>query len=902
MNKNKIKNQDIDIVETLEWIDSIKSVFYKDGVSRVEFFIKKLISESKKLGCHFDSILNTPYVNTISFNKESKYPGNLFLEKKIINLVRWNTIVMVMKAIKYDSSIGGHIGTFCSIAHIYEVGFNHFWKNNTTESLGDLIYFQGHTSPGIYARSFLENRFTYEQLNFFRRNVSSKYGLSSYPHPWLMPSYWQFPTVSLGLGPIQAIYQAYFLRYLNSREMEIKSNSNRKVWCICGDGEMDEPESVGALNFAVREKLNNLIFVINCNLQRLDGPVRGNSKIINELESIFLGIGWNVIKVIWSSDWDILLSNDKDNLLLNNLESLLDGDYQFLQARGGKFVREYIFSFNNKIFNIANDFSDDELGNLKYGGHDFQKIYSAFELATKTKYKPTVILFKTVKGYGLGDVGEALNIAHNVKYINDKQILNIRDYLNIPIIDKQAKELSYYKPNLNSDEITYLIDQRKKLGGFIPNRRIFADKKMLIPSLINLFEKFLKGTQKRKISTTMIYVEILKTLCRNKNFGKYIVPIVADEARSFGMESLFTEIGIFSNQGQLYKPVDFDQLLFYKESKNGQLLEEGITESGAFSAWLSAATSYSVNNLITIPFYIYYSMFGFQRIGDLIWAAGDARARGFLIGATSGKTTLNGEGLQHADGHSHILASNVPNCKSYDPSFGYEIAVIIHHGLKYMMENQQDVFYYITVTNENYEQPDIKDCSNFISNENLFHGIIKGMYKYRVAKIISHIIVELFACGSILIEVLAASDLLEKNFNVGVNVWSVTSFNELSRDGREISRWNMLNIDKNPKVPYVVSCLKGVKGPIIAVTDYVKNYPEQIREFICQEYVTLGTDGFGRSDTKSKLRNFFEIDRYYIIINVLKILVKNKNINIKVLKNAFLQYKIDLDKKYPMYM
>lgn len=860
--------EDIDPQETQEWLDAIQGVKTRDGVGRVNYLLDQL-------SC---SLLQSPYINTIDEQDEEPYPGDLKIEQKIRSLIRWNAAAMVVRANLKNLELGGHIGTFASAATLYDVGFNHFWRARTEEHPGDLIFVQGHASPGIYARSFLEGRLSEKQLDNFRQEAFDD-GLSSYPHPWLMPDYWQFPTVSMGLGPLQAIYQARIMRYLQAREIIPETDS--RVWCFCGDGEMDEPESLGALSIAVREKLNNLVFIINCNLQRLDGPVRGNGKIIQELESIFSGAGWNVIKVIWGSDWDELLAKDKSGLLKQRMAEVVDGEYQNYAAKDGAYIREHFFGAYPELLELVADYSDEQLYRLSRGGHDPKKVYAAYHAATTCPDKPTVILAKTVKGYGLGAAGEGLNTAHNTKKLTEEQLKHFRDRFQIPIKDSEISSIPFYKPKKDSAEIKYLLQQRATLNGFVPSRNQKSSDKLVVPKL-NDFETFLNGTQGRDASTTMVFVRMLAQLCKDKNIGKRVVPIVPDEARTFGMEGMFRQLGIYAPSGQLYTPVDSEQVMFYKESKKGQILEEGINEAGSFCSWLASATSYSIHNKITIPFYIYYSMFGFQRIGDLAWAAGDSRARGFLIGGTAGRTTLNGEGLQHEDGHSHIMAGLIPNCISYDPTFGYEMAVIIQDGLRRMVEEQEDVFYYITAMNENYEHPALLPGSE--------KGIIKGLYKLQDS---SKAQAQLLGSGTILLEAIAAAELLKEDFGIEVNVWSATSFNLLARDGSNAEHWNFMNSNKKPKVPYVTEALENTTGPVIAVTDYIKSYADQIRRFVPKDYYVLGTDGFGRSDSRANLRKFFEVDRYYIVLQTLLALDPKKAMD------AMKKYNLDADKETP---
>lgn len=879
-NSNSI--DDLDPIETQEWLEALQAINYHAGAERANFILEVL---NRAAGVSVDAkpAFNTPYVNTIPPEQEANFPGDFEMERKIRALNRWNAVAIVVRASKNDLDLGGHIGTFASAATLYDVGYNHFWRGGVD---GDMVYFQGHSSPGMYARSYLEGRITEEQLNNFRQEVDGK-GLSSYPHPWLMPDYWQFPTVSMGLGPIQAIFQAKMQRYLQARGLI--PNSDRKVWCFCGDGEMDEPESLGCLTIASREKLDNLIFVINCNLQRLDGPVRGNYKIIQELESVFKGAGWNVIKVIWSSAWDDLLRKDTQGLLRQRMMECLDGEYQNYAARDGAYIREHFFGKYPELLKMVEHLSDEDLQHLQRGGHDARKVFAAYHAAANHKGQPTVILAKTVKGYGLGSAGEGLNTAHNTKKMTHEQLQNFRERFNLPITDAHVDEVQFYKPAADSEEMRYLQARRAALTGYVPHRRTQADQNLIAPPLEEFAAQF-TGSGEREISSTMAFVRIITQLCKDKNIGKYIVPIIPDEARTFGMEGLFRQIGIYSPEGQLYTPVDSEQVMYYKEAADGQMLQEGLNEAGAFCSWLSAATSYSTHNRIMIPFYIYYSMFGFQRIGDLAWAAGDSRARGFLIGATAGRTTLNGEGLQHEDGHSHVMAGLIPNCVTYDPTYNFELAVIIQHGLKRMIEDQEDVFYYITVMNENYHHPAMPEGSA--------EGIIKGLYKLQPAATKQKLKVKLLGSGTILREVLAAVELLNE-FGVAADVWSATSFNLLYQDGLETDRWNMMHPESKPKVPYITQCLQEDKVPVIASTDYVKNYADQVRKYIPQHYTVLGTNGFGRSDSRAKLRHFFEVDRYYITVAALHSLAETGQIKAAVVSDAIKKFNLDPEKINP---
>ncbi len=878
---------DNDPVETEEWVQAINSVIETAGVERAQYILQRMSSKVTETGAQIPYSINTPYRNTIPVSKEARMPGDLFLERGLRSLIRWNAMAMVMRANMKDSTLGGHISSFQSSATLYDIGFNYFFRASTDKQEGDLLYIQGHCAPGIYARSYLEGNLTEEQLDKFRQEVDGD-GLSSYPHPWLMPDYWQFPTVSMGLGPIQAIYQAHIMKYLGYRGLS--DPGDRKVWCFTGDGEMDEPESQGALNLAGRERLDNLIFVVNCNLQRLDGPVRGNGKIIQELEGSFRGAGWNVIKVVWGRHWDPLFEKDKLGLLQQRMDEAVDGEYQNYKSRDGGYTREHFFGKYPELLKIVEDLSDDAIFRLNRGGHDPYKVYAAYAAATAHKGQPTVILAKTVKGYGLGPAGEAQNYTHSVKKLDLEALKEFRDRFDIPLPDSELEAVPYYRPPEDSTEIRYMKERRAALGGSLPGRRSdFAALK--IPG-IDVLSGLLKGTGDREISTTMAFVRILSALIKDKNIGERIVPIVPDEARTFGMEGMFRQLGIYSSVGQLYEPTDAGQLMYYREDQSGQVMEEGINEGGAFCAWLAAATSYSNHAIPLIPFYVFYSMFGFQRVGDLCWAAGDLQARGFLIGGTSGRTTLNGEGLQHQDGHSHILASTIPNCVSYDPAFAYELAVIIHHGLEVMFVQKLPRYYYITVMNENYAQPEMqKGCED---------GIIKGMYLFeKNSRKNSKKVVQLLGSGAILRESIAAATILKSEFGVDADIWSVTSFNELKREGDSVSRWNMLHPEDEPKQSHVQQCLGDTRGPVVAATDYMKNYADQVREFVKGTYTVLGTDGFGRSDTREKLRSFFEVDRYFITVAALDALVKENILDGTVVKEAIVKFGINPDKPDP---
>ncbi len=879
--------QDLDPVETQEWLDALESVLDREGEDRAHYLMTRMGELASRSGTQLPYAITTPYRNTIPVTHEARMPGDLFMERRIRSLVRWNALAMVMRANKHDPDLGGHISTFASSATLYDIGFNYFFQAPTDEHGGDLVFFQGHASPGVYARAFLEGRISEEQLENFRQEVDGN-GLSSYPHPWLMPDFWQFPTVSMGLGPIQAIYQARFMKYLESRGFI--PAGKQKVWCFMGDGECDEPESLGAISLAGREKLDNLIFVINCNLQRLDGPVRGNAKIIQELEGVFRGAEWNVNKVIWGRFWDPLFAKDTAGLLQQRMDEVIDGEYQNYKAKDGAYVREHFFGARPELLEMVKDLSDEEIWKLNRGGHDPYKVYAAYHQAVNHKGQPTVILAKTIKGYGTGS-GEAKNIAHNVKKVDVDSLRAFRDKFDIPVKDADLEKLPFYKPEEGSAEAKYLAERRAALGGFMPVRR---QKSMSVPvPPLETLKAMLDGSGDREISTTMAFVRIISQLVKDKELGPRIVPIVPDEARTFGMEGMFRQLGIYSSVGQLYEPVDKDQVMFYREDKKGQILEEGINEAGAMSSWIAAGTSYSTHNQPMLPFYIFYSMFGFQRIGDLAWAAGDSRAHGFLIGGTAGRTTLNGEGLQHEDGHSHLLASTIPNCRTYDPTYAYELAVIIREGSRQMIEEQQDIFYYITVMNENYVQPAMPKGAE--------EGIIKGMYLLEEDKKEAAHHVQLLGSGTILREVEEAAKLLRNDFGIGADVWSVPSFNELRRDGLAVELWNRLHPGQKPKQSYVEECLGGRRGPVIASTDYMKLYAEQIRQWVpSKEYKVLGTDGFGRSDSRKKLRNFFEVDRHWVVLAALEALADRGDIEPKVVAEAIAKYGIDPEKRNPL--
>jgi len=877
---------DVDPLETKEWIESLNAVIENDGPSRASYLLNKVVSEAYTAGLVLPDTRTTPYINTIPTELEIKSPGDQNIEKKIRAYVRWNAAAMVVRANKISGELGGHIGTFASAATLYDVGMNHFWRAKNKDFGGDLIYFQGHSAPGMYARAFLEGRLSEKQLNRFRQEVNSD-GLSSYPHPWLMPKFWQFPTVSMGLGPIMAIYQARFLKYLINRGL--LKDEGRKIWVFLGDGETDEPESLGAISLAAREKLDNLIFVINCNLQRLDGPVRGNGKIIQELEGGFRGAGWNVLKVIWGSYWDPLLKADKTGLLMKRMNEVVDGEDQAMKAKGGAYVREKFFGKYPELKRLVSSMTDNDIWKLNRGGHDPHKVYAAYTAAMKHQGSPSVIIAKTVKGYGMGKSGESINTTHQQKKLDEKDLLYYRDRFNVPLTDAQVKNIEYYRPAENSEEIKYLKERRKQLGGFIPERSTFATPIKAPPK--DIFESFMKSTGDKEMSTTMALVRMLTNLLRDKNVAPRLVPIIPDEARTFGMEGFFRKIGIYAHEGQKYEPEDSEQLSSYKETKNGQVLEEGITEAGAMSSWIAAATSYTNHDIEMIPIYIFYSMFGFQRVGDLAWAAGDAQARGFLIGATAGRTTLAGEGLQHQDGHSHILASMIPNCVSYDPTFAYELAVIFREGLRRMHEKNENIFYYITAMNENYSHPEKPKGSD--------EGILKGMYLLKEHKNKGKIKIQLMGSGTILREAIAAAKILSEEYNIDSDIWSVTSFNELRKDGMEIERRNLLNPKSKKEKSYIEKCLEKRDGPVIAVTDYVRSFSDQIRPYTDKPFYSLGTDGFGRSDTRKNLRKFFEVDKEHIVAYTLSALAKEQLLGSDSAEKAFKKYNIDKKKAFP---
>ena len=883
-----VKNGDIDPIETKEWLESLSAVLEKDGKLRAQFLIKQLIEHSYKKGSDLVLSRNTPYINTIPPEQETKSSGDQNLERKIRSLIRWNAAAMVVRANKKNPELGGHIGTFASAATLYDVGMNHFWRAKNNKFGGDLIYFQGHCAPGMYARAFLEGRITPKQLDYFRQEVKPG-GLSSYPHPWLMPKFWQFPVVSMGLGAMMSIYQARFTKYLINRGL--LKDEGRKVWSFLGDGEMDEPESMGAIGLAAREKLDNLIVVVNCNLQRLDGPVRGNGKIIQELEGIFRGAGWNVIKVIWGSYWDPLLAKDKTGMLIRRMGEAVDGEYQAFKAKGGAYVRENFFGKYPELLDLVSQMTDKDIWKLNRGGHDPHKVYAAYHSAMQHTGSPTVILAKTIKGYGMGKSGESMNTTHQQKKLGEEDLLYYRDRFDVPLTDEQVKNIEYYKPPENSPEIKYLKECRLKLGGNLPERSSFA-KSIKTPS-VDIFSAMKESTGKKEMSTTMILVRMLTSLLRDKNVAPRLVPIIPDEARTFGMEGFFQKIGIYAHEGQKYEPVDSEQLSSYREDIKGQVLEEGITEAGAMSSWIAAGTSYTNHDLEMIPIYLFYSMFGFQRIGDFAWAAGDAQTRGFLIGATAGRTTLAGEGLQHGDGHSHILSSVIPNCKSYDPTFGYELATIFREGLRRMYEKQENIFYYITTMNENYPHPEMP------KGKGVEDGILKGMYLFKELNKYKKTKIQLLGSGTILREMIAAAEILQKDYQIDSNVWSVTSFNELRKEALEVERYNLLNPDKKPKKNYIEKCMSTTEGPIVSASDYIRLNSDQIRPFIRKSFYSFGTDGYGRSDTRKNLRKFFEIDKEHLVTYSLSVLAKEQLIPSKYAKEAIKKYNIDPEKPFP---
>jgi pyruvate dehydrogenase E1 component len=881
-------SSDADPQETREWLDALEAVIAHEGPERAHFLLEQLIALGHQTGINLPYSANTEYINSIPADQQPVTPGDYELEQKIRDYARWNAMVMVLRANKDDSGLGGHIASYASAATLYDIGFNHFWHAPSESHGGDLVLSQGHSAPGTYARAFMLGRLTEEQMDNFRREVDGK-GLSSYPHPWLMPDFWQFPTVSMGLGPLQAIYQARFMKYLQHREL-IPTDS-RKVWAFMGDGEMDEPESKGAISMAGRERLDNLIFVINCNLQRLDGPVRGNGKIIQEMESDFRGAGWNVIKVIWGSYWDPLLAQDKTGLLQKRMMECVDGDYQTFKARDGAYVREHFFGKYPELLKMVSTWSDDDIWRLNRGGHDPHKVYAAYAAAVAHTGQPTVILAKTIKGYGMGEAGEAQNITHQQKKMGTTSVKAFRDRFKLPIKDADLEKLPYIKLEEGSKELDYMRERRMALGGYLPSRRRKAESLPVPP--LSAFDALLKaGGEGREFSTTMSFVRGLNVMLKDKIIGKRVVPIVVDESRTFGMEGLFRQIGIWNQDGQNYVPQDADQMMFYKETKTGQILQDGINEAGAMADWIAAGTSYSTHNLQMIPVYVCYSMFGMQRTMDLVWAAGDQRARGFLIGGTAGRTTLNGEGLQHEDGHSQVLAGTVPNCISYDPTFAYEVAVIVQDGLRRMVTEQEDVFYYLTVMNENYEHPAMP--------ADAAAGVLKGMYQFRKGAASNGPRVQLLGSGTIFMEAIAAAALLKSDWGIEADLWSCPSFNELARDGQDCARWNLLHPTDKPRVPHVSACLAETRGPVIAATDYIRVFADQIRSLVPRHYTVLGTDGFGRSDTREKLRHFFEVDRYWITVAALSALADDGTLKREKVAEAIAKYKLDPNKPNPV--
>eukprot|EP01029_Cantina_marsupialis_P007316 TRINITY_DN1807_c0_g1_i4.p1 TRINITY_DN1807_c0_g1~~TRINITY_DN1807_c0_g1_i4.p1 ORF type:complete len:891 (+),score=217.44 TRINITY_DN1807_c0_g1_i4:185-2857(+) len=887
---SELNLNDVDPQETQEWLDALEVVIKEDGSERAHYLLDQLIDNARRNGADIPHSANTSYLNTIPVDQEPKMPGDRDLERKIRSIIRWNAQAMVLRASKKNLELGGHIASFQSSATLYDVAFNHFFRAPNEKDGGDLVFYQGHISPGIYARSFVEGRFSEDQMDNFRQEAFAD-GLSSYPHPKLMPNYWQFPTVSMGLGPIQAIYQARFLKYLTDRG--IKDCSEQKVYCYMGDGECDEPESLGAIGLAGREGLDNLVFVINCNLQRLDGPVRGNGKIIQELEGNFRGNGWEVIKVIWGRHWDALLDKDKSGKLKQLMDETVDGEYQNFKQKGGAYTRENFFNKHPETAKLVENMSDDEIWRLNRGGHDPIKVYAAYKKANETKGKPSVILAKTVKGYGMGEAAEGKNIAHGVKKVDTSVLRQFRDRFDIPISDEDVENLKYYRPAEDSPEMKYMKERRAELGGVVPQRREQFSTALEIPAL-DKFDAVLQGSGDREISTTMAFVRVLNILVKDKKIGKQIVPIVPDEARTFGMEGMFRQLGIYSSEGQKYIPQDKDQVAYYKEDKKGQVLQEGINELGAMGSWVAAATSYSINDCPMIPFYIFYSMFGFQRTGDICWAAGDQMARGFLVGGTSGRTTLNGEGLQHEDGHSHVIANTIPNCVTYDPTYGYEVAVIVQNGIERMYgEKQENIFYYLTTLNENYKQPAMP--------EGAAEGILKGIYKLKDVEAKNNFKVKLLGSGSILEQVRVASEVLASEYGIASELYSVTSYNELARDAQDVERYNLLHIDEEDKVPFVQTALDSDEDTvIISATDYIKSYSEQLAPFVKGTFKALGTDGFGRSDSRANLRSFFEVDTDFIVFTTLAQLAKKGKIEKSVLVDAMKKYNIDPEKINPL--
>jgi len=888
MAKNEEKS--IEQIELEEWLESLDYVIESGGPERAKKIIHELQQRAYASGVKLPFSANTPYINTIPVSEQAPFPGNRAIERRIKSIIRWNAMAMVVRANREEKGVGGHISTYASAATLYEIGFNHFFRAPSEDFSGDQVYFQGHASPGMYARAFLEGFLSIDNIANFRHECHTKSGLPSYPHPWLKPDFWQFPTVSMGLSPMMAVYQARFNKYLEDRGL--KKPNDEKVWAFLGDGEMDEPEALGGISLAAREKLNNLIYVINCNLQRLDGPVRGNGQIIQELEQLFRGAGWNVIKVIWGSDIDDLLARDKDGILPRYMGEILDGEYQAFSVRGGAYIREHFFGRDPRLLKLVEHLTDEQLERLRLGGHDPEKVYAAYKKAVDTTDAPTVILARTIKGYGLGEAGEGKNITHQQKLLNEQELRHFRDRFGIPISDKKVDELPFYKPDDDTEEMQYLHERRRQLGGYIPRRR--QTSVSVDPPEEAVFEEFYEGTEDRQVSTTMVFVRMLTKILRDKQIGKLVVPIVPDEARTFGMEALFRQVGIYSHVGQLYEPVDAKNLLYYKEAKDGQILEEGITEAGSISSFIAAGTAYSTHNITTIPFYIFYSMFGLQRIGDFIWACGDIRTRGFLFGGTSGRTTLAGEGLQHQDGHSHLLAYPNPILKAYDPAFAYELAVIIQDGIRRMYKEQDNVFYYITLMNDNYPQPPMP------KGKDVKEGITRGLYKFKTGPSNKSHKVQLFGSGTILNRVIAAQKILGDKYDVSADIWSVTSYKELHYDGLECDRWNMFHSNKKPRVPYVTEKIKNQHGPVIAASDYVRALPQSIAKWVPKPMLTLGTDGFGRSDGRQHLRGFFEVDERYITLAALYMLAQEDKIKQSVLKQAIKDLDIDPEKPDPI--
>jgi pyruvate dehydrogenase E1 component len=881
----------VEVLETREWLDSLDYVLSQGGPERAGRLLQQLSLHARRAaGVNLPFTATTPYQNTIASKQQPPFPGSQEMERRIKSLVRWNALAMVVRANKIQEGIGGHISTFASAATLYEVAFNHFLQARTESGDRDLVYFQGHAAPGMYARAYLEGRIPKEKLQNFRRELKEGGGLSSYPHPWLMPDFWEFPTVSMGLGPIQAIYQARFIRYLENRGL--KTATGGRVWAFMGDGEMDEPESLGSITLASREKLDNLIFVVNCNLQRLDGPVRGNGKIIQELEAIFRGAGWNVIKVVWGSDWDNLITNDRDGILVKRMGEITDGQYQKYFVESGAYFRHNLFGSDPRLLKMVEHLSDEQLSRMRLGGHDPIKVHAAYKAAIEHKGAPTIILAKTIKGYGLGEAGEGKNITHQQKKLNEDELRIFRSRFGIPIPDEELHDAPFYRPADDSPELLYMQERRKQLGGYLPERKVRS--KPIAPVAESHFQEFFKGTDGREVSTTMVFVRLLSKLLRDPEIGKLIVPIIPDEARTFGMEALFRQVGIYSSVGQLYEPVDMDTLLYYKEAKDGQILEEGITEAGSICSFIAAGTAYANHGINTIPFFIYYSMFGFQRIGDFIWAAADLRTRGFLVGGTAGRTTLAGEGLQHQDGHSHVLALSVPNLLAYDPAFAYEIAVIIQDGIKRMYVDQESIFYYLTVTNEPLAMPGMPE------GKDVKDGILKGLYRFRTStKKDSKLRAQLFGSGTIMYEVLKAQQVLEEKYGVAADVWSVTSYKQLYRDGNDCDRWNMLHPGATPRVPFVTQSLKDAPGVLVAASDYMKVLPESIAQWLPRPLVALGTDGFGRSESRISLRDFFEVDAKHIVLATLTALAREKQIKLDVLQKAVRELGINPEKANP---